>query len=189
MDSARSDALPRAVQVIAAITREVLVCCPVDPPNGWVDHLRALVPPAVRLEFQCSPATGTRVILALLNHGHQVFEGEVPPHAQIIFDRRHGFRLPEWTPIPDAFGAACQLTWSRTAAFGRLHGTVMAVEDDPANDFALVRLAENPHLRLSVPKSLGALSADRAVTLLCRHDFRFGMDLPLLECVAIFDDD
>jgi hypothetical protein len=58
----------------------------------------------------------------------------------------------------------------------------------PEADFALLRLAENPQLRLSLPRHIGVPALGQAVSLLGRHDFRFGMDVPLLECVAAFNE-
>ncbi|MBI3763861.1 MAG: hypothetical protein HY260_18610 [Chloroflexi bacterium] len=192
MDTARREAIPPHVRSNACAAREVLACLPALRPRrvppGLAESLCAVVPPTVRIEFQCPPETAPEIIAALLEAGHQVFEGAVPPEAQVFFDRSRGFRLPEWSAIPDAFGAATKLIWSRAATFVLVRGTPAGVEDNPANDFVIVRLAENPHLRLSVPKSLGVLAIGQPIALLGRHDFRFGMDTPLLECVAICND-
>ena len=184
MDTARSELVPLDIQPIALTASEVLVCFPAQLPDGLAARLRMLVPPAVRLEFQCPPSTGLEVIMTLLDGGHHVFEGEVTPEVQVFLDRRYGYRLPGWSTLPDPFTVACRLMWKRTAAFVRVQGTVAEVTVKPEADFALLRLAENPHLRLSLPKHLGVPVVGGAVSLLGRHDFRFGMDVPLLECVA-----
>jgi hypothetical protein len=170
---------------MASDARDVLVCFPGHLPDGLADDLRGLVSPVIQLEFQCPPWTAPEVILTPLNKGHHVFEGEALPEVLVFFDRRYGYRLPDWSPLPDPFTLACRLAWKRTAAFVQVQGTVAEVTARPEVDFALVRLAENPHLRLSVPRRLGVPLPGATVSLLGRHDFRFGMDVPLLECVAI----
>lgn len=186
MDAARSDLVPVNLQPVALTASEVLVCFTDQPPPvGLADHLRALAPEAARLELHCPPATAHRVILSLLNRGHRVFEGRAPAEAQVFFDRHVGYRLLDWSPLPDPFAAACRLVWSRTAAFVRVQGTIMEIASSSDADFVLLRLAENPYLRLSVPKAVGPLAVCQSVVLLGRHDFRFGMDAPLLECVAV----
>ncbi len=185
MATAPSDLIPPSIRFIASAAREVLVCFPDHLPDGLADDLRALVSPAIRLEFQCSPSTAPEVILALLNKGHHVFEGDAPPEVLVFFDRHSGYRLPDWSPLPDSFTMACRLTWNRAAAYVRVQGTIAEVTAKPEANFVLVRLTENPHLRLSLSKPLGVPVPGERVSLLGRHDFRFGMDVPLLECVAI----
>jgi hypothetical protein len=186
MDTARGDLVPLDIQLIALTASEVLVCFPAQLPDGLAARLRTLVPGATRLEFHCPPSTAPDVILSLLDSGHLVFEGKVPSDVQVFFDRCHGYHVPEWSPLPDPFAAACRLAWNRTAAFVRVQGTIAEMAVKPEADFVILRLAENPHLRLSVSKSVGALVMGQPVTLLGRHDFQFGLDTPLLECVTIF---
>jgi len=188
MDNARDNLIPAEVESLASTAREVLLAFSGRPSLELVERLRAFVDSVVRLEFHCPPATVPKIIVALLESGHAVFEaGNLPPETQIFFDRRHAFRLPDWTPLPDPFGAACQLAWRRTAAFVRVRGTVMSVETQPMAGFVILRLSENPALRLSVLKSLGAFTPGQSVTLLGRHDFNYGLEAPLLECVAVYD--
>ena len=166
MDSARSDLIPLRAQRVASAAREVLVCFPGHLPDGLAEDLRALAPPAVRLEFQCPPSTAVEVILALLNKGHLVLEGEALSEGQVFFDRRYGYRLPGWFPLSDSFTMACRFAWNRTAAFVRVGGTVVEIIAKPESDFTLVRLAENPHLRLSMLKRLGIPVLGEMVLLL-----------------------
>jgi len=68
--------------------------------------------------------------------------------------------------IPDVFALACRLAWNSTAAFVRVGGTVVEIIAKPESDFTLVRLAENPHLRLSMLKRLGIPVLGEMVLLL-----------------------
>ncbi len=190
MGSVQSDIIPQAIESIAAAAGEVLVCFSGAALFALADRLRALVLPGTTIELQCPPHTEYDVIAKLIDDKHRVFESRnIPSETQVFFDRRHGFRLPDWAELPDPFGAACKLVWSRTAAFVRVRGTVMSVDDTGAADFVILRLAENPHLRLSLPKSIGIPSVGQRIALLGRHDFNFGIETPLLECPALFHHD
>ncbi len=190
MTDIRIETIPPAVQAIASVAREVLICFPGRLPKGLVESLRLLAPSFTALEFQCPTATEPDVIMTLLQSRHQVFEArDVPLEAEVIFDRRYGFCLPAWAALPDPFDAAYKWVWSRTAAFARVRGNVMTVIDNPAADFTITRLVENPRLRLSVPKAIGIPTIGQRLAFLGRHDFNFGMETPLLQCLALFTDD
>jgi hypothetical protein len=187
MASARNDLIPAEVQPLLAGAVEVLVRASVNLPLDLARALRDQRLPGERVAFQCARGARLESILALLEADHPVFEiGGDAQDTQLLIDRRHGFLLPTWTPVPDPFGAACRLAWSRTAAFVAVNGTVAALDDELACDFVIMRLTENPYLRLSVSRSIATPVIGQAVTCLGRHDFHYGPDMPLLDCVGLF---
>jgi len=173
--------VPAPIRDIALNAHDRMVCFSGEVPSTLV-HTLALLPLEPKsISFQCPSSTDLGTIAALLKQGCQVYEGSSLAQTSVFFDRRQGFSLPSWTAIPDAFTLACKLVWSRSAAFTLVSGTILSLDRPAAGNSVLLRLVESPHLRLSLPKALCVPEVGESVTLLGRHDFRFGWEMPLLD--------
>lgn len=60
----------------------------------------------------------------LVEESFRVFEAVVPSREMVFLDRKVGYYLPGWEPIPDAFSLACSLLWRRLGSYLVLEGVV-----------------------------------------------------------------
>jgi hypothetical protein len=188
MDAAGVDsALSPPIRRLAASAHEIVVCL-----TGEVlapaYAIRAETGQQALCMALCPSPFPAADALRLLKCGYHLYEANVSLRACAFFERRAGFYLPEWEPIPDACSQACRAMWSRTAALSRIEGHVAAIEGE-AGTLRILRLAENPYLRLTVSGGQALPAIGQRVTILGRADLLVGMDVLLLECLAICDND
>ncbi len=112
------------------VARQVVVVPGVDARAELLALVERLSPPA-RTEILAPPDLGTEAIEGLLGRGFTVYDAAAAPRAgALILDRRLGWRLPAWEPLPEAFKTACRLLWTRLGYYTVQTGTVEAVHPE-----------------------------------------------------------
>ena len=81
-----------------------------------------------RVEVLAPPEVEVELIERLLAHGCVVYEAALALQRDIlVLDRRLGWRLQPWEPLPNAFQVAHRLLWARLGYYTVQHGTVETV--------------------------------------------------------------
>lgn len=109
-----------------------------------------------------------------------VYQAVLPPGDSIFLDRKHGYRLPEWTPLRDPFAAACQLTWTRTAYYTCIHDTVASILES-----RLLKVEERSYLWFNVRDIQPLPGVGEHIVILANRPF-IDAETPLLDAVAIW---
>jgi hypothetical protein len=81
-----------------------------------------------RVEVLAPPETEVALLERLLDHGYTVYEAALALDRDIlVLDRRVGWRLTPWEPLPNAFLLTHRLLWTRLGYYTVYRGVVDAV--------------------------------------------------------------
>ena len=119
-------------------------------------------------------------VLKMIDAGFLVYEAVLPDGDLIFLDRKQGYRLPGWEPLPNPFSAACDLAWRRMGYYVCVRGTVALVTDS-----RLMQLQEREQLWFSVQPDVRLPDVGERVTILAHHPF-IDIGLLLLDAAAIW---
>jgi len=119
-------------------------------------------------------------VVKMLDAGFSVYEALFPDDDVIFMDRKLGYRLPDWEPLPNPFAAACDLAWRRMGYYVCVRGTVALVTDS-----RLMQLQEREQLWFSVQPDVRLPDVGEHVTILAHHPF-IDIGILLLDAAAIW---
>ena len=106
------------------VARNVLVAPGTDGNDELLDLVQRLAP-TDRTEILTPPNIAEAAIDGLLGRGFVIYDAAAAPRTGIlILDRRLGWRVPSWQPLPEAFKTACRLLWTRLGYYTVQSGTV-----------------------------------------------------------------
>ena len=112
---------------LTPLARSVLVA----PGSEGADELLALaqrLAPARHTEILTPPDVGVDALRSLLAREFLVYDAAAAPRRGVlILDRRLGWRVPGWEPLPQAFKTAYRLLWTRLGYYSVLSGVVDVV--------------------------------------------------------------
>ena len=118
-------------------------------------------------------------VVKMLDAGFSVYEALLPGDDLIFLDRKQGYRLPGWEPLPDPFSAACNLAWRRMGYYVCVRGAVGMVTDS-----RLMQIKEREQLWFNVQPDVRLPDVGERVTILAHHPF-IDIGMLLLDAVAI----
>jgi hypothetical protein len=114
-------------QRLLPVARSVLVAPGSDDPNELLALAERLAPPR-HTEVLTPPDVGVEVLRSLLAREFLVYDAAAAPRRGVlILDRRLGWRVPGWEPLPEAFKTAYRLLWTRLGYYTTQTGTVERV--------------------------------------------------------------
>ena len=119
----------RVSERLLPVAREVLAA----PIGDGSEELLALVERLApkHTEILCPSKCPPTVIARLLGQGFVVYDSSAVSRSSVlVLDRRLGWRLPQWEPLPHAFRAAARLLWTRLGYYTVQTGRVEAVHPD-----------------------------------------------------------
>ena len=112
------------------LARQVLVAPGSDDPTELLGLVERLAPPK-QTEVLTSSDVGAEILHRLLGRAFTIYDAAAAPHRGVlILDRRLGWRVPGWEPLPDAFTTACRLLWTRLGYYTVQSGIVAQVHPE-----------------------------------------------------------
>jgi hypothetical protein len=106
------------------LARSVLVAPGRDDP-GELLSLAERLAPARHTEVLTPPDVGPDALRRLLARQFVVYDAAAAPrHGVLILDRRLGWQVPGWEPLPEAFKTTYRLLWTRLGYYTTQTGTV-----------------------------------------------------------------
>ncbi|HLH21508.1 MAG TPA: hypothetical protein VK066_03240 [Chloroflexota bacterium] len=109
------------------LARSVLLAPGSDDPSALLALAERLAPVG-HTEVLTPPDVGVEALRALLACKFLVYDAAAAPRRGVlILDRRLGWRVPGWEPLPDAFKTAYRLLWTRLGYYTVQTGTVEQV--------------------------------------------------------------
>jgi hypothetical protein len=117
----------RVAEQLLPLARSVLVAPSSDDPTDLLALVERLAP-ARHTEILTPPDVSVPALRALLAREFVVYDAAAAPRSGLlILDRRLGWRVPGWEPIPQAFKTAYRLLWTRLGYYTVQTGTVDVV--------------------------------------------------------------
>ena len=109
------------------LARSALVAPGSDDPAELLALAERLAPPR-HTEVLTPPDVGVDALRSLLAREFLVYDAAAAPRRGVlILDRRLGWRVPGWEPLPEAFKTAYRLLWTRLGYYTVQTGTVERV--------------------------------------------------------------
>lgn len=118
-------------------------------------------------------------VVKMLDAGFSVYEAILPDGDLIFLDRKQGYRLPGWEPVPNPFSTACDLAWRRMGYYVCVRGTVGMVTGS-----RLMQIKERDGLWFSVQPAVRLPNVGERVTILAYRPF-IDIGLLLLDAAAL----
>lgn len=114
----------RVAARLLPVARSVLVAPGSDDAAELLSLTERLAPPR-HTEVLTPPDVGVAVLQRLLAREFMVYDAAAAPRRGVlILDRRLGWRVPGWEPLPEAFKTAYRLLWTRLGYYTVQSGTV-----------------------------------------------------------------
>jgi hypothetical protein len=115
---------------LVPLARSVLVA-PGSDDDGELLALTDRLAPTRHTEILTPPDIGVDVLRALLARDFLVYDAAAAPRGGVlILDRRLGWRVPGWEPLPEAFKTAYRLLWTRLGYYTVQTGVVELVHPE-----------------------------------------------------------
>ncbi|HEY7063224.1 MAG TPA: hypothetical protein VII06_17235 [Chloroflexota bacterium] len=112
------------------VARQVLVAPGSDDPDELLGLVERLAPTG-RTEVLTPPDVGVAALRRLLARQFTVYDAAAAPRrGLLILDRRLGWRVPGWEPLPEAFRSAYRLLWTRLGYYTAQAGEVAEVHPE-----------------------------------------------------------
>ena len=164
--------IPRAYEILLAVR----TCFADDLWNALVARAPSVKAAEVLIPNVFDASYGVK----MLDAGFSVYETMLPDDDLIFLDRKLGYRLPDWEPLPNPFSAACDLAWRRIGYYVCVRGTVGMVADSH-----LMQIKEREQLWFSVQPDVRLPDVGERVTILAHHPF-IDTGILLLDAAAIW---
>jgi hypothetical protein len=170
----------RVAERLLPVARSVLVA-PGSDDDGELLTLTYRLAPSRHTEVLTPPNIGVDELHTLLARDFVVYDAAAAPRRGVlVLDRRMGWRVPGWEPLPEAFKTAYRLLWTRLGYYTVQTGVVELVHaDNHVFSFAGRSIWVNVAYR-----NLPMPSPGERVRVLGMFSF-LGSTLPVLHALAI----